>query len=313
MKTLFALLVLIIFSFTFQNNHFNKISNQFFIEEKKLNLQCPAPLSFEQRIKSIGTKDDKKIDQNWYQEAIENIRQLEYNITYSDELGAYQSSNRENNMRFIYHKDGFTAKLRDNRVPLFDVNDKSLGEKDKKYKYLDEWSIDFTLQCVNHLTNTPLCSPLLQRGDGGVLFNESEFVAAENKAYIENENIRIEYRNDKEGMRQDFIIKKKPEGEGKLRINLSAGTKLKMFVGADALMFKDKMGNDKMKYSSLKCWDANGKELRAYFEKNELQITNDKLQIESKSKVQNPKSKIETNPKSEIPNSKFVTGLNGFG
>ncbi len=58
------------------------------------------------------------------------------------------------------------------------------------------------------------------------------------------------------------------EGEGKLRLNLSADTKLKMIVGADALMFKDENGEDKIKYSSLKCWDASGKELRAFFDSN---------------------------------------------
>ncbi|MBK6877603.1 MAG: FG-GAP repeat protein [Ignavibacteria bacterium] len=76
--------------------------------------------------------------------------------------------------------------------------------------------------------------------------------------------------NTKEGMRQDFIIKEKPEGNGKLRLNMSVDTKLKMIVGSDALMFKSNDGNEKMKYSQLKCWDAEGKELRAYFEKNSI-------------------------------------------
>lgn len=85
--------------------------------------------------------------------------------------------------------------------------------------------------------------------------------------------MRIEYTNDKEGMRQDFIIKNRPEGEGKLRLNISADTKLKMIVGADALIFKDKKGEDMMKYSALKCRDANRKELRAYFEESKLRVT----------------------------------------
>ena len=36
----------------------------------------------------------------------------EYNISFSKELDAFQSPNRKNNIRFIYHKDGFTAKTR---------------------------------------------------------------------------------------------------------------------------------------------------------------------------------------------------------
>ncbi len=122
-----------------------------------------------------------------------------------------------------------------------------------------------------------------------------EIVAADNKAHIENENLRIDYTNNKEGMRQDFIVKNKPEGEGKLRLNLSADTKLKMIVGADALMFKNEEGIDKMKYSALKCWDANGRELRAYFEKDNYELRIRNYELESKS--------LE---KEKIRNSKFV-------
>ena len=73
-------------------------------------------------------------------------------------------------------------------------------------------------------------------------------------------------------MRQDFIIKQKPAGEGKLRVDLTAETELKMIVGADALMFKNEAGEEKMKYTALKVWDANGKPLRAYFEKNNYEL-----------------------------------------
>ena len=66
-----------------------------------------------------------------------------------------------------------------------------------------------------------------------------------------------------------------------------------MIVGADALMFKDNHEDLKLKYAALKVWDANGVELRAYFEKNyELGITNYELKDKSDSKA--------------IPNSKFL-------
>lgn len=71
-----------------------------------------------------------------------------------------------------------------------------------------------------------------------------------------------------------------------------------MIVGADALMFKDKDGIDKMKYSSLKCWDANGKELRAYFEKSDYEFRVANSELESTSKINNQKYNIENNSKS---------------
>ena len=242
-------------------------------------LFCPPTPSFEESIKNESKKDEKEIDQGWYQKAIENITKDEYSITYSEELGAYQSPNRAYNMRFIYHKDGFTAKPRTTKLPLFDANDKNIKEEDKKYEILDDWDIQF------QITNSKF------------QIENDELVVNGNKAYIENEKIKIDYTNDDNGMRQDFIIKQRPEGEGKLKLNFSADTKLKMIVGADALMFKNEEGEDKMKYSSLKCWDANGKELRAYFEKNlELGITN--YELKDKSKIQNLKSEIETDTKS---------------
>ncbi len=255
MKAIYLVLssALVLFGFTFLNQSSEYIAGNQEKGSRKLNLHCPE---YSKEINAENKEtDSKEIDQSWYEKAIENIEKDEYNITYSDELGAYQSPNRANNIRFIYGENGFTAKNRADKIPLFDVSDKTIEEKDKKYEEIDEWNIKF------QITDYDL--------------QKSEFVAAGNKAYIENENIRMDYTNDNEGMRQDFIIKKRParplaEGEGKLKLNLIADTKLKMIVGADALMFKDKNGIDKMKYSSLKCWDANGKELRAYFETSTL-------------------------------------------
>jgi hypothetical protein len=255
-------------------------------------LKCPPPPCFGNIVKnqnhpennSLDKSDgiqtvSEDIDKDWYSGAMKNIQREEYNISYSEELGAFQSPNRANNIRFIYHNDGFTAKNRINKIPLFDLRDKSIKESDKKYESVPEWSIDFKLTMVNNESSIV----------------KGELSAAGNKAFIEDQNIKINYTNNEEGMRQDFIIKKKPEGEGKLRLNINAGTKLKMVVGADALMFKDNQGVEKMKYSALKVWDANGVELRAYFEKSEkLQITNDKLQIENqRSQIRNSKSQIK--------------------
>lgn len=186
---------------------------------------------------SVVNKDENSI---WYQNAIKNISKEEYNISYSNEYNTYQSPNRANNMRFIYHKDGFTAKNR-----ISDSTD-----------VIQDWEIKLRIKNYE-------------------LRAEDELRVNENRASIENGNIRIDYINTEEGMRQDFIVKNKPDSYGKLRLDFSADTKLKMIVGADALMFKDRSGNDRLKYSALKCWDANGKDLRAHFEKSyKLQVTN---------------------------------------
>ena len=62
-----------------------------------------------------------------------------------------------NNIRFIYNEDGFTAKTRLTKIPLFDLSDKLIREEDKKYKTLDEWIIQ--LKVKGYLKNSEIrCS-----------------------------------------------------------------------------------------------------------------------------------------------------------
>ncbi len=241
-------------------------------------LNSSLNLNFEKSFPE-NTDESKLKNSDWYNTALSGIQKAEYNIVFDKELNEYQSPNRANNMRLIYHKDGFTAKLRDNKIPLFDKNDKLKEEKDKKYKYLDEW-------------NLKLVTKNISRENGDVItidMEQSEMQASGNTAFIENENIRTEYTNNEDGMRQDFIIKTKPEGEGRLKLNIESHTKLIMILSPDELIFKDNKEDVKLKYSSLKCWDANGKELRAYFG----------CPVQNASCL---KTKSESNPISQIPN-----------
>ncbi len=238
--TAFCLLLpLAFFSSDSYQNH-NKLLKE---NPGTFNLNCPEPTAFGDFINSgkhTGATNEE-IDKDWYSQTLEKIEAEEYNITYSKELGAYQSPNRANNIRFTYHNNGFTAMPRNNE---------------------DDWSIRFGI--TNYELQIKNC----------------EFRVVGNKACIENEKIRFNYANTNDGMRQDFIIKEKPERNAKLRLNMHVDTKLKMIVGADALMFKDKEGVEKMMYSALKVWDANGKELRAYFEKRSIpqeRISNSQL------------------------------------
>ena len=300
MKTIYqAILTILILTIAITGFVLNDNSNL----NKKINY--PSLLDLK------GIRDTKIADKvydpdlqnsDWYSEAMNNLSEMEYNISFSEEIKSYQSPNRANNMRFIYHKDGFTALTRDSRSEMQD--DWSIKFKVESSKFKDQ-SINSGLSS----THVPGGDPINQSVNNSSILSSSTFHTSGNKASIEDDNLRIDYTNDKNGMRQDFIIKKRPEREGKLRLNLTADTKLTMILGADALIFKDKKGNDKLKYSSLKCWDANGKELRAYFDKNyELGIRNSELK--NKSKIKNRKSKIETNSKSEIPNSKFDIVVN---
>ncbi len=268
-------------------------------ENFKLSFSANSPLDLSGLIKSIKKTEVKKDAGNpessdWYSEAVSNIQKAEYNVSFSEDMNAFQSPNRANNMRFIYQKNGFTAMLRNNKIALFDESDKAIEEKNKKYNYLDEWKVNFKIEKVSKELN-------LNSENYFTDFNGSEFNINKNLISIENENLRIQYSNDEKGMRQDFIVKNKPEGDGQLRLNVNADTELKMITGADALMFKDEKGDLKLKYSSLKVWDANGVELRAFFEETKLQPDVNGFPPEARG---NDKNTIIPNSKSQIPNRK---------
>ncbi|MBK9331422.1 MAG: VCBS repeat-containing protein [Ignavibacteria bacterium] len=220
-----------------------------------LSLTCPDYLPAEYKIseKPNGVFQEAVLtgaDQSWYSAAVENIMKEEYNISYSEEIKSYQSPNRANNLQFTYHTNGFTAKPRETKIPLFDVNDRMLSEKDKKYEEMEEWSVIFGIE----------------NEEFGI--KNEEFTSSGNKTSIENENIRIDYTNTKEGMRQDFIIKEKISSDEGLELLMNVSTDLEMNVSKDAVTFRSgRDGKDKMMYASLKAWDVRGKTLDAYFEK----------------------------------------------
>ncbi|MBK8553943.1 MAG: hypothetical protein IPL53_24025 [Ignavibacteria bacterium] len=254
MKKLFSVLTIIICTGVLFTGFIIDTSDKY-----KLQLRAVSPLDLSVLNKNSEAKveSDNPETTDWYQEALANIQKAEYNVSFSESLNAYQSPNRANNMRFIYHKNGFSAMLRNNKIALFDESDKMIEESDKKYEYLDYWNIDFRLESVSKGLNSI-------NENGYTDFSGNDFISNENVISIENDNLRIQYKNDENGMRQDFIVKNKPEGDGQLRLNINADTDLKMITGADALMFKDDKGDLKLKYAALKVWDANGREL-AYF------------------------------------------------
>ena len=206
------------------------------------------------------TNDTQSIESSdWYSKAIQNIKKEEYYITYSGQLGGYQSPNRTQNLRFIYDTDGFTVKPRMLKIPLFDQNDQTLQEKDKQYRLVEDWQV--TMKVAGYGKTNSLNS-----------FNGKEINVSNNLAYIEDKGLKIEYENNEKGMRQNFIVKEKTEGKGFLKVMIFADTELRMRTGAEAVVFTNDGSEEKLKYNSLKVWDAENKILTAHFEKEEINV-----------------------------------------
>ena len=232
------------------------INTQEYKAEKKAAI-VTQPILVGEKSKSDKTTETDLKNSSWYKQVTEQIQKDEYNITFAESYRTYQSPNRAQNLRFIYRKDGFTAKPRQTNIPLFDISDRNIKEEDKQYKTIDDWEIDFTIKGIGR---KEMLTP----------FTGKELKADKNEAEIEDEEMKVTYKNTEEGMRQDFILMSKPEGKGNVRLTLAIETPLKVRVGGDALAFIGEGGEEKMKYSRLKVWDANGKILPAHFEKEEL-------------------------------------------
>ncbi len=195
------------------------------------------------------------IDQDWFSIVTEQILQEEYNISSGSNDKKYQSYNRANNLKFSYESDGFAVEPAERRIPLYNVNDRMIREEDKTFKEVEFWKAELKLDCEKFA------------GSG------SGLNVSGNKAWTENEYMRMEYFNTKEGMRQDFIIKQKPVNENGLELAINLISELKLSVNRYAVTLSSVDGEDKMKYGSLKVYDAAGRILESYFEmKNSKQF-----------------------------------------
>ncbi|MCB9260131.1 MAG: FG-GAP repeat protein [Ignavibacteriales bacterium] len=213
----------------------------------------------------LGNGDS--INQDWYSAALDNIKKQEYHITYSEESGFYQSPNRNNNLRFTYKNNGFIVTPRITETFKTYAND-PLSRKEK-IKVSDDWKAEFTV---------------LGYGRNGNIENKfegREFIVDQNTAFIDDKNMKVDYINNEEGMRQNFTIYNKPKNDkGFLTFTFQVKTKERLLVGADALVIKNEDKTEYMKYNSLKIWDADGKELRGWFENVKNYVNEETKQIQ---------------------------------
>ncbi|HPF90288.1 MAG TPA: hypothetical protein PLL57_06500, partial [Flavobacteriales bacterium] len=86
------------------------------------------------------------------------------------------------------------------------------------------------------------------------------------------------YTNNEEGMRQDFHLLERPEGDGPVRVELRyAGDLIANPDGMHAIVFsrRDSNGVEQplLRYKDLLAWDADGDVLHAWMGVNEDHIT----------------------------------------
>jgi len=183
---------------------------------------------------------------NWLAMAQENIRKSEYHFKWEETYKSWCTPNRKNNLRFFYDETGFFAEPRTTQIPVGEID--PLKRSDEiTYRQIPGWRIKLILDTK-------------QVGKGA-------WTVADNKAEFITDNITVQYINNEEGMRQNFIVHSPLSKSDELKINFRIKTKLKTFLRGNQLQFFHKRAGHVLNYDRLRVWDANGKPLEARFKK----------------------------------------------
>jgi hypothetical protein len=225
----------------------NKISNKPFITDNGADLSF---FNFKYTSAYNPFEPEKKTaepwSQNWMATAQENIRKSEYHFTWEEKLQAYCTPNRKNNLRFFYNEKGFSVEPKTTKIPIGEFDPMAMPDK-IKYKNIPNWKIKFNLN-----------KKQLHHGKWQIVNNTAEYIT---------DNITVQYINNDEGMRQNFIVHKPLTANNELKINFNINTKLKTKLNGNQLQFFHKKTNV-LNYKDLKVWDARGKTLDAAFKKS---------------------------------------------
>jgi Bacterial Ig domain/FG-GAP repeat len=97
---------------------------------------------------------------------------------------------------------------------------------------------------------------------------DDHYTISQNKSVLQFNyaNFTIEYINNEKGLRQNFIIAKKPTGNEDLELLLKTGGDLAATVVNNAVQFKNSKGAVKLFYTDLNVWDANNQVIKASME-----------------------------------------------
>ena len=189
---------------------------------------------------ALGDTCDLKIS-NWFATIQKEMSKNEYFIRKDASSGTFGSPNRKNNLRFTYDANGFSVQPRTTKIPLKDLKPEQDPETNE-YKTIEDWAIRFDLNNSQ--------------------WGEGYWKISDNKAEYVTDKVTVQYDNQEEGMRQNFVVKAPLEKGKKLAIGFNVSTTLKVKSNTSALDFSLK-GEQVMQYKDLKVWDANGKNLTA--------------------------------------------------
>lgn len=174
-------------------------------------------------------------ESDWWSGVQNQIARSEYDIKWQETRQVYQSPNRAHNLRFTYFPDGFMVESR--------VIEQS-----------PSWQATLILREFG-------------RENAYRNFKSQELHVAGNMAKTTGDCVTIEYQNDENGMRQNFVIHERVAGTGDLYLHFNV--QLHNVAMNDYKRNTLSFGRDipggavVLYYGDMKVWDARGDELTA--------------------------------------------------
>ena len=197
----------------------------------------------------IGETDTNRLKQSdWFKNVKLDIEKRTYQMVADKEANAFGSVNHAQNLKANYRPEQFSLQ------PL---------SVDNQTKHAKDWQLNIVVNGL-YADDKLLVNPHDANSNASTDQNDAEYHFG--NAYT------IQYHNDENGVRQNFIVKEKPVGSVKeLRVSMHAeGDWVVDKVHNTEIHFAKTKGRDvlenKVTYNGLKAWDANGKALLAKME-----------------------------------------------
>jgi hypothetical protein len=175
--------------------------------------------------------NDTRTDKQDLSAVFSYIVNSEYDVNWRSDIKAYGSPNRKQRLYFTYLPTGFTAE------PLGPTND------------VGRWKV--TLQLESYGAENSIAQPA-----------ENAVKLSGHQVQFVTPDVIYDYTNGVTGMRQNFLIQRRP-GAGPLRLVLAADLKgVKMVLdnaGDRAYFIETARKREVMRYGDLKVWDSKGR------------------------------------------------------
>jgi hypothetical protein len=183
---------------------------------------------------TITANNNKQLPDNvtaeWYDQALTSIQQLEEQIKPVQPVGSYTATNMRSRTGFQITPAGYIATSLEGNNWEVAFQLKGIGRSKMQWKPSSAYST----------TNTA------------------------NELRYNFDNVQIEYLNNTNGLRQNFLINRKMPGGGALKVTIEPITDLQpRLLNSNSLAFSNADNNMMLAYEDLHVWDANHKALPA--------------------------------------------------